>query len=182
MTDQEQQMILAARRGQAEGFRYLVERYGRRVQLLVAQTVGDSRDAEELTQDAFVRAFSRLSDFDPQRASFSTWLCRIAYRTALNHLRSRGLATTPLREEHYPQPDVPLWEELDGDGAGGDLRLALLDKAIDRLRPQERTLLHLRYFEEHSLAEIAEVMDVAEGPLANRLQRLRWKLRKLMGI
>ena len=153
MTDKEQQMILAARRGQAEGFRYLVERYGRRVQLLVAQTVGDSRDAEELTQDAFVRAFSRLSDFDPQRASFSTWLCRIAYRTALNHLRSRG-----------------------------DLRLALLDKAIDRLRPQERTLLHLRYFEEHSLAEIAEVMDVAEGPLANRLQRLRWKLRKLMGI
>ena len=58
----------------------------------------------------------------------------------------------------------------------------LLDKAIDSLRPEERTLLHLHYYEERSLAEIAEVMDVAAGPLASRLQRIRKKLRKLLKI
>ena len=53
----ERQMILAAQRGQTDGYKYLMERYGRQVQLLVAQMVGDVRDVEELTQDVFVRAF-----------------------------------------------------------------------------------------------------------------------------
>jgi RNA polymerase sigma-70 factor (ECF subfamily) len=57
-----------------------------------------------------------------------------------------------------------------------------LDKAIESLRPEERTLLHLHYYEERSLAEIAEVMDVAAGPLANRLQRIRQKLKKLLSL
>ena len=60
-------------------------------------------------------------------------------------------------------------------------RLALLDKAIESLRPEERSLLHLRYYEGHSLGEIAEVMEVQAGPLANRLQRIRQKLSKLIG-
>ena len=55
-------------------------------------------------------------------------------------------------------------------------------EAIDRLRPEERTLLHLRYYDGQSLQEIAEVMDVAAGPLANRLQRIRQKLSKLIRL
>ena len=71
---------------------------------------------------------------------------------------------------------------LDEEQAHEAKRLSLLDKAIDRLRPEERTLLHLRYYEERSLSEIAEVMEVGAGPLANRLQRIRQKLSKLIGI
>ena len=191
MADQEKQMILAAQRGQADGYKYLMDRYGRQVQLLVAQMVGDVRDAEELTQDAFVRAFKHLSDFDPERASFPTWLSRIAYNTALNrlrlskaknHLRSRGLASMPLDEERYRPPDGALWAQDDEETAARNERLMLLDKAIESLRPEERTLLHLHYYEERSLAEIAEVMDVAAGPLANRLQRIRQKLKKLLSL
>ena len=174
MADQEKQMILAAQRGQTDGYKYLMGRYGRQVQLLVAQMVGDSRDAEELTQDTFVRAFEHLKDFDPERASFQTWLCRIAYRSALNHLRSHGLATKPLEEGRcLPESD---------EANGTDERLNRLDEAIDRLRPEERTLLHLHYYEGCSLQEIAQVTGVAAGPLANRLQRIRQKLRKLLDI
>lgn len=174
MADQERQMILAAQRGQTDGYKYLMNRYGRRVQLLVAQVVGDSRDAEELTQDTFVRAFEHLKDFNPERASFQTWLSRIAYRIALNHLRSQVPATKPLEEERCL---------LENDETGSpDERLKRLDEAIDRLRPEERTLLHLHYYEELSLQEIAEVTGVAAGPLANRLQRIRQKLRKLLSI
>jgi len=173
MTELETQMIIAAREGQAQGYHYLMNRYGRQVQQLVAEMVPDMRDVEELTQDVFVRAFEHLSGYDPARASFSTWLSRIAYNTALNHLRSHGYVSLPLDEELYTTPD-------DNDIIHDTDRLALLDKAIDRLRPEERSLLHLRYYEGRSLGEIAEVMEVATGPLANRLQRIKQKLRKLI--
>ena len=88
MTELEQEMILVARQGQAQGYRYLMNRYGRQVQLIVAQFVSDMRDVEELTQDVFVRAFEHLPDFDPLRATFGTWISRIAYNAALNHLRT----------------------------------------------------------------------------------------------
>ena len=173
MAIQEQQMIIAAREGQADGYKYLMDRYGRQVQLLVAQLVPDARDVEELAQDAFVRAFEHLKDFNPERASFSTWLSRIAYRTALNHLRSRGFAPLPLDEELYAPPE-------EAGAQDEEEMLMLLDKAIERLRPEERMLLHLRYYEERSLGEIAEVMEVKAGPLANRLQRIRQKLKNLI--
>ena len=145
MADQEKQMILAAQRGQADGYKYLMDRYGRQVQLLVAQMVGDVRDVEELTQDAFVRAFRHLSDFDPERASFPTWLSRIAYNTALNrlrlskaknHLRSRGLASMPLDEERYRPPDGALWAQDEEETAARNERLMLLDKSHRKPAPR----------------------------------------------
>ena len=84
--DLETQMIQAARKGQAQGYKFLMNRYGRPMQLLVAQWVTDMRDVEELTQDVFVRAFEHLSDFDPERASFSTWLSRIPQLIAPSEL------------------------------------------------------------------------------------------------
>jgi RNA polymerase sigma-70 factor (ECF subfamily) len=180
MTEMETQMIQAALQGQAQGYRFLMNRYGRQVQLFVAQWVTDMRDVEELTQDVFVRAFEHLSDYDPQRASFSTWLSCIAHNIALNHLRNQGYVPLPLNEEQYSPPDVPEWAQ--DETANEAERLTLLDKAIDSLRPEERSLLHLRYYEGHSLGEIAEVMEVQAGPLANRLQRIRQKLSKLIGI
>ena len=72
-------------------------------------------------------------------------------------------------------------EELDEPSAQAQ-RLTLLDEAIGRLRPEERTLLHLRYYDGQSLKEIAEVMDTKPGPLANRLQRIRQKLSKLIQL
>lgn len=180
MSELETQMISAACEGKPEGYRYLMSRYGRSVQLLVGQMVEDDRDVEELTQDVFVRAFKYLADFDPARASFSTWLSRIAHNAALNHLRSHGYAPLPLREEQYTQHELQL-PIPDSAGILSETdRLAQLDDAIDRLRPEERSLLHLRYYEGRTLGEIAEVMDVPTGPLASRLQRIRQKLKRIM--
>jgi len=180
MAELEAQMILAARKGRAQGYHYLMNRYGRQVQQLVAAMVPDMRDVEELTQDAFVRAFEHLADYDPARASFSTWLSRIAHNTALNHLRSRGYVPQSLDEELYPPPDAGQWVQDDEEAMREADRLSLLDDAIDHLRPEERSLLHLRYYEGRSLGEIAEMMEVRKGPLANRLQRIKQKLSKLI--
>ena len=68
-------MIQAALQGQAQGYRFLMNRYGRQVQLFVAQWVTDMRDVEELTQDVFVRAFEHLSDYDPREyASLKSYI------------------------------------------------------------------------------------------------------------
>lgn len=172
MEELEQRMIDAARRGEPEGYRYLMTRYGRRVHLLVSQAIPDARDAEEVAQDAFVRAFERLEMFDESRGAFGTWIGRIAYNLAMNAVRGRKLEI--LDNLDYLEE----LEELDTEAQ----RLTLLDEAIDRLRPEERALLHLRYYDGQSLQQIAEVMDVAAGPLANRLQRIRQKLSKLIRL
>lgn len=183
MEDLEQRMIDAARKGRAEGYGYLMTRYGRRVHLLVSQVVADARDAEEVAQDAFVRAFERLEAFDPGRGSFGAWIGRIAWNMALNAVRGQGKDSLEFLDnlDHIENLDgLDLLDSLDHLGEAE--RLALLDKAIDRLRPEERTLLHLRYYDGQSLQEIAEVMQTGAGPLASRLQRIRQKLSKLIGL
>ena len=97
MTEIETQMIQAALQGQAQGYRFLMNRYGRQVQLLVAQWVTDMRDVEELTQDVFVRAFEHLSDYNPERASFGTWLSCIAHNIALMCRFGRRMMRLPMR-------------------------------------------------------------------------------------
>lgn len=180
MIELEQQMILAARKGREEGYQYLMNRYGNQVHLLVAQLVPDIRDVEELTQDAFIRAFEHLSDFNPQRGSFCTWLCHIAYNAALNHMRSQNISLLHFDEELYPPPNVPLWVQDEEEKSHETECLSLLNRAIEHLRPEEHALLHMRYYEGYTLGKIAEIMGVAEMPLANRLQRIRHKLSKLM--
>ncbi|MBP5513348.1 MAG: sigma-70 family RNA polymerase sigma factor [Bacteroidaceae bacterium] len=173
MDNLEQRMIDAARRGEPEGYSYLMTRYSRRVLLLVTQVVSDARDAEEVAQDVFVRAFDRLDMFDQGRGSFGVWIGRIAWNLALNATRSHKLEDLEILD------NLDIHEELD-DSASEAQRITLLDKAIERLRPEERTLLHLHYYDGHSLQEIAEIMDVGAGPLASRLQRIRQKLTKLI--
>jgi len=183
MEDLEQRMIDAARRGRAEGYGYLMTRYGRRVHLLVSQVVADARDAEEVAQDAFVRAFDRLEAFDPGRGSFATWIGRIAWNLALNAVRGQGDKGLEFLDNLDNLERLDGLDALDSPGHPEETeRLALLDRAIDRLRPEERTLLHLRYYDGRSLQEIAEVMQTAAGPLASRLQRIRQKLSKLIGL
>ena len=181
MEDVEQRMIDAARRGRAEGYKYLMTRYGRRVHLLVSAVMSDARDAEEVAQDAFVRAFERLEMFDGRRASFGTWIGRIAYNLALNAVRGQGSEGVISGEARPEIPEIPDYPGEAGEPAPEARRLMRLDAAIERLRPEERTLLHLRYYDGLSLGEIAEVMDVEPGPLANRLHRIRQKIGKLMG-
>lgn len=175
MEDLERRMIDDALRGRRQGFDFLMTRYGRHVHLLVSQLLSDARDAEEAAQDTFVRAFGSLSTFDPRRGSFASWIGRIAWNTALNALQGKGEVGLDLLE------NIDYLDKLE-DMEPDNRTLILLDKAIDRLKPEERTLLHLRYYEGKTLGEIAEITDIETGPLASRLHRIRKKLSKLMGL
>ena len=85
----ETEIVEAVRRGRREGQTEMVSRYAERIFAMIARQVPDMMDAQELTQDTFLRAFSHIDSYDPRKASLSTWLCRIAYRLTLDFLKRR---------------------------------------------------------------------------------------------
>ena len=128
----------------------------------VSRLVSDAGDAEELAQDAFVRAFRSLGQFDG-RSSWLTWVLRIAYHTALNHLKRQRLQWLSIDDlplsrmlRYYrsePTPD----DDLSTDR---EERIQQLDAAIDQLTTDEQLLLHLYYYDDRPLRDIAYIMDV----------------------
>ncbi|MBR1765520.1 MAG: sigma-70 family RNA polymerase sigma factor [Bacteroidales bacterium] len=173
MQTDEQRLIARVLDGHAEDYGYFLERYGSEVFALVARLVPRQEDAEELTQDAFVRAFNRLDSFGG-RSSFSTWICRIAYNTVLSWQRRRRM--TFLSIDDQPQlTDTEVDEALDDEARIGDLR-----RAIAQLKPDEQTLVTLYYYDSRPLADIAYILDLEPGTIATRLHRIRRKLYLLM--
>ena len=169
----EQRLIVRILEGHAEDYGYFLERYGGEVFAIVSRLVPNREDAEELTQDAFVRAYSRLDSFIG-RSSFSTWVCRIAYTVAVSWLRKKRIKYLSI-DDHPHASDAEVDEVLDDESRLEDLR-----EAISLLRPDEQMLLELFYFESRPLADIAYILDVEPGTIATRLHRIRRKLYSLM--
>ena len=172
----ETELVEAVRQGRREGQTEMVSRYAERVFAMIARQVPDMMDAQELTQDAFLRAFSHIDSYDSHKASLSTWLCRIAYRLTLDHLRRRRPVIVAM-EDNTDISDEELEAEL---STGREERIEQLMEVIDTLPDDERMLLTLYDFEDRPLAEITYITGIEPAALANRLYRTRKKLyRKL---
>lgn len=173
MQTDEQQLIARILDGHAEDFGYFLERYGPEAFAIVSRLVPQQQDAEELTQDAFVRAFNHLDSFGG-RSSFATWICRIAYTTTISWLRKQRMQYVSIEDQ--PQlSDTEVDNTLEDESRISDLR-----QAITQLKPDEQTLINLFYYDERSLADIAYILDVEAGTIATRLHRIRRKLYLLM--
>ena len=174
----EKDIVEAVRRGRREGQTEMVGRYAQRIFAMVVRQVPDVMDAQELTQDTFMRAFDHIDSYDPQRASLSTWLCRIAYRLTLDFLKRRRPLTVSMEDSEAWQTDISD-KELEAElSTGREERIEQLMQMVDKLPADERMLLTLYYYEDRPLTEIAYIMGVEAGVLANRLYRTRKKLYK----
>jgi RNA polymerase sigma-70 factor, ECF subfamily len=156
----------------------LVRRYQRRVYAVAVRIVRRQDLAEDVAQEAFLRAYRALDRFETGRP-FGPWIARIAANLAINERRS------PRSRE----------EELDenaGDGSPstspGPLQALLeheagrvLEEALGRLPAEQRAVFVLRVFEELSYQEIADALEISPGTVMSRLSRAREKLRKLVG-
>ena len=170
---EEQRLIRKVREGDAEAFAPLVERYSRPIFALVVGIVGQREEAEELTQDIFLKAYTRLSTFGG-RSAFSTWLYRIACNTALSAVRSRRRRFALFDSDRSERlPDVV--DEGDLTALSEAQEQALL-VALDRLAPDERALVQLHYYENRPLAECGEILSISESNAKVRLHRIRKKL------
>lgn len=169
----EQRLIARILDGHESDYGYFLERYGGEVFAIVSRLVPNREDAEELTQDAFVRAYRRLETFSC-RSSFSTWVCRIAYTSTISWLRKKRIKYLSI-EDKPNLSDKEVDEVLDDES-----RLDELRSAIALLKPDEQMLLELYYFESRPMADIAYILDVDPGTIATRLHRIRRKLYSLM--
>ena len=172
----ETELVEAVRQGRREGQTEMVSRYAERVFAMVARHVRDMMDAQELTQDTFLRAFNHVDSQAPHTASLSTWLWRIAYHRTLDHVRRRRPVIVAM-EDNTDISDEELEAEL---STGREERIEQLMEVIDELPDDERMLLTLYYFEDRPLAEITYITGIEPAALANRLYKTRKKLyRKL---
>lgn len=172
--------VLAVRAGDAEAFGRLVEQYQRRLFGLAVTMVRDPATAEEVTQDAFVRAYTRLDRYD-ERRPFYPWLATIATRLAQNRLRRRR------RIERRERPDGELLDDRpeadapqDGsvDNLIADERNRRLWQAVEALPSGERTAVALYYRQGLKVREVAEALGVSAGTVKTFLFRARQKLRR----
>ena len=169
-------IVEAVRKGRRKGQTEMVSRYAERVFAMIVRQVPDVMDAQELTQDAFMRAFDHIDSYDPHKASLSTWLCRIAYRLTLDFLKRRRPMIVSLEDTKVWQTDISD-EVLEAElSTGREERIERLQEVIDDLPDDERMLLTLYYFEDRPLTEIAYITGIEAKPLANRLYRTRKKL------
>jgi len=170
-------LVEATLEGDATAFQRLVERYESRVFGLVRHYTQNAVEIEDIVQDAFLKAFSKLESFQSQ-SSFYTWLCRIAVNTALDFLKRHGRNPVQAIED----PDVGVAVARGGRGASiaaPDGRLeaeeitTITHRILGELPEIFRTVLVLREFEEMPYQEIADVLGISIGTVESRLFRAR---------
>ena len=163
--------------GETEHFAFLLERYSQPVFSLINKIVGSREDAEELTQDVFMKVFRSLDSFQ-RNSSFSTWLYRIAYNTAISAMRKRKHEWITLEESIVG--DVDEDEDEYGIGNINEEQIHCLEEALQQLPFEERTLILLFYMQEKSIEEIAIIVDLSVPNVKTKLHRIRKKLFKIM--
>lgn len=174
MTDHEQLWLEAARAGDRKAFGQLVEAYQRPVFNLTYRMLGDAEEASDATQEAFLRAYTRLHQYDPGH-KFSTWLFSIANHHCIDRLRKRRATVLPI-------DDTPLVFSLESETPRPEEQLLAKERSkelqalLDELEPDYRTPLILRYWHEYSYQEIADTMQISLAAVKSRLFRARQKL------
>jgi RNA polymerase sigma-70 factor (ECF subfamily) len=183
-TDRE--LIVRAQQGDAAAFEALVHRYDRNVLAIAASYANDPDDAKDIYQDVFLRVYRSLNQFQ-FRSEFSTWLYRITTNVCLTYRTRKQARSFASLEE------VDILDEPDGDWRSKTIspeRQAQsaeisrhIERAMQHLSPQQRMVFTLKHFEGYKLAEIASMMECAEGTVKRYLftatEKLRQRLERL---
>lgn len=183
MEESDADALAQARAGDSDGFRALVERHSRGMFRLAYRMTSNEQDAEDVVQEAFLRAFRRLDQYDG-RARFSSWLFRITANCAYDVLRARK------RREEEPWPEVLDGSETPVDFPTADPapdRLMLSTEirrrvglAMSRMSAQEKAAFVLRHFEGMSTTEIGAVLELEASAAKQSVLRAVRKVRQVL--
>ena len=180
--DDEPLLVAAAKSGDAAAFEELVNRYERKIFRLTMNITRNREDAEDAMQDAFMKAYAHLDNFQ-QDSRFYTWLVRIAANEALMRLRKRRPNQVSLDEPIEGDDDL-IPREVEDWGPSPEQRYAqsemreILSQVIDQLEPDFRVVFVLRDVEGLSTEETAAAVGISVPAVKSRLLRARLKLRQ----
>jgi len=181
------ELVIAAREGDEKAFVALMRRYKDTIYYMLLKMVNNKTDAEDLTIEAFGKAFTNIHQYAPQFA-FSTWLFRIASNNAIDYMRKKKAVMVPLETSNTPDKNHGIERSFnirsDADTPEESLirgqKAKILRKIVAKLKPRYRTLLELRYFKEYSYDEIAKELNLPLGTVKVQLFRSREMLFDLL--
>ena len=179
----ESALVAQAKAGDQNAFAELVNRYERKIYRLAKNITRNDEDAEDVLQDAFLKAYTHLDNFKGD-SKFYTWIVRIAVNEALMRLRKRKTdRSVPLDEpvelgEETVQREIAVWEDNPEQQYSQEEWRKILDEAVDSLKPDFRTVFVLRDIEELSTEETAETLGISVPAVKSRLLRARLALRE----
>lgn len=177
-------LIEEALAGNQASYGKLMKKYYQLIYNLVYRMISKKEDVEDLTQEAFIKAFNSLQNFDKQFA-FSTWLFKIATNNAIDYLRKKKLATFSIDKEiesddndyKFEIPDIE--NRPDRKIIDSQMR-KILDDAIDSLPPKYKEVIELRHREEKEYEEIAKILKLPLGTVKAHIFRGRELLNKYL--
>jgi len=187
-TASDQDVVLEARDGRQAAYRELVRRYERPIFSLIYRMVRNREQAEDLSQETFVKALNAIESYRPEY-KFSSWIFKIANNVSIDHLRRRELDTLSLDgSPHALTPEAvqasalqlgdrqeTALEELEAKELGGEI-----EQAIAALRPEYRSCILLRHVEGRPYEEIATMLDLPLGTVKTYIHRARSELRQAL--
>ncbi len=159
------------RQGDAQAFVYLLRRYRQVVFSLVLRIVENQADAEDVTQDIFIKVYQSLDKFRGD-AKFSTWLYRVAYNQSVTHIRHKRENSLPLCDESLSDGEPTDFEE-NIFRQSREEQLRCLDQALNLLSAEDLWIVTLYYKAEASVREIANITGLSESNVKVKLHRIR---------
>ncbi len=175
--------------GDVVAWEEIVQRYNRRIYNICYRFAGSGNDAQDLTQEVFIKMFRTLSSYDVELGAFMTWVTTITRNLLVDHFRkgkqdrmTESLDTTPSEHEDA----MPLSEKIEDKAPGADSSIQsretreLIHRALQKLSPELREAVILRDLQDMDYKDIAAVLKVPEGTVKSRINRGRAELARLL--
>jgi RNA polymerase sigma-70 factor (ECF subfamily) len=163
----------------------LMKRYRESIYFMLLKMVKNKDDADDLTIEAFGKAFNRLEQYVPNYA-FSTWLFRIASNNCIDFIRRQKMVTYSLDSDHEGKDGDKMQFDVKSKGLDPsevviqDQKIKMMRDVVDKLKPRYKILVELRYFKELSYEEIADELQLPLGTVKAQLFRARDLLYNIM--
>lgn len=166
-------------KGDTSAFTYFVDTYQDMAITIAFRICGNKQDAEDIVQNAYVKAFHNLHTFRTD-SKFSTWFYRIVYNTALTHISSSGFNTEFVDYQHMDtESSFSEWDTL--ERINEQERKAVINETLEKMPKDESLLLTLYYLEENSIKDIVLITGLSESNIKVKLHRARKRFADIIG-
>jgi RNA polymerase sigma-70 factor (ECF subfamily) len=176
-------LVEEARKGNEKAFARLMNRYRDSIYYMLLKMVSNQSDAEDLTIEAFGKAFRNLDSYTPKFA-FSTWLFKIATNNCVDFIRKKQMSPAPFESYQDNLDNVTINIQSDLPDPEESLinhqKIAALKDIIEQLKPRYRSLIQLRYYKEYSYEEISAELNIPIGTVKAELYRAKTLLYNIL--